>query len=204
MLYKAADQSDALDNDDSSRRRAEDGEQLYPNVSADGGLAYRDSPDLGASAAWSPYSKPEVSTGTYSDGGFHKDFDEEGGMIVKEKKHQATEVIATTSSRRWWLRLTWGLTWWVPSFCLSRVGKMKRADIRMAWREKLAIVIMIFFLCGVVLFYIIVFGKLLCPDSAKAWNPSELAQHAGTNDYYAAIAGKVYDVSRRVMSVYGG
>jgi chitin synthase len=73
---------------------------------------------------------------------------------------------------------------------------MDRADIRLAWREKLAIFIMVFSLCGVVIFYIVVFGMLLCPDSNKAWNTSELAQHAGTNDYYAAIAGKVYDVSR--------
>ncbi|CAD6587719.1 MAG: hypothetical protein TREMPRED_004832 [Tremellales sp. Tagirdzhanova-0007] len=63
----------------------------------------------------------------------------------------------------------------------------------MAWREKLAIVILIFFLCGTVLFYIIVFGKLLCPNNAKAWNPTELAEHAGPDDYYAAIAGNVYD-----------
>ena len=114
-------------------------------------------------------------------------------MVVHEKKHVATEVIATTPARRWWIRITWLFTWWVPSFLLRKIGKMDRADIRMAWREKLTIFMMIFSLCGIVLFYIIGFGKLLCPDSDKAWNPTELAQHAGTDDYYAAIAGKVYD-----------
>jgi len=181
-------------SNDLLRGREAAGESYYPETPGDGYLGYRDSPDLGASAVWSMYGKPEVLVDKYGNGGLTRDL-EDGGMNVKGKKHQATEIIATTSARRWWLRITWGLTWWVPSFCLSRVGKMKRADIRMAWREKMAIVIMIFLMCGLVLFYIIVFGKLLCPDSAKAWNPTELAEHAGTNDYYAAIAGKVYDVS---------
>lgn len=114
---------------------------------------------------------------------------------VKDKKHVATEVIATTRARRWWIRITWAFTWWIPSFLLSRLGGMKRPDVRMAWREKLAIFMMVFLACGTVLFYIIVFGKLLCPDGDKAWNPTDLAQHQGRDDYYAAIAGKVYDVS---------
>jgi hypothetical protein len=106
-----------------------------------------------------------------------------------------TFSVQTTPARRWWIRITWLLTWWIPSFLLSSIGGMKRADVRMAWREKLAIFMMIIGMCGIVLFYIIGFGLLLCPDSDKAWNPTELLQHAGTNDYYAAIAGKVYDVS---------
>ena len=109
-----------------------------------------------------------------------------------------TEVVKTTRARRWWIALTWLFTWWIPSFLLIHVGKMKRADIRQAWREKVAIFLMIFTLCGIVIFYIIIFGRLLCPNSAKAWNTSELATHQGEDDYYAAIRGKVYDVSRLI------
>jgi cytochrome b involved in lipid metabolism len=105
-----------------------------------------------------------------------------------------TEVVKTTRARRWWIALTWLFTWWIPSFLLIHLGKMKRADIRQAWREKVAIFLMIFSLCGIVIFYIIIFGRLLCPNSAKAWNMSELATHQGEDDYYAAIRGKVYDV----------
>jgi cytochrome b involved in lipid metabolism len=106
-----------------------------------------------------------------------------------------TEVVKTTRARRWWIALTWLFTWWIPSFLLIHLGKMKRADMRQAWREKVAIFLMIFSLCGIVIFYIIIFGRLLCPNSAKAWNMSELATHQGEDDYYAAIRGKVYDVS---------
>ncbi|KAL7420389.1 hypothetical protein Q5752_005359 [Cryptotrichosporon argae] len=115
-------------------------------------------------------------------------------MIVHEKKVRATEVIAQSRARKWWLRMVWLLTFWVPSFLLNKVGRMKRADVRLAWREKLAIFEMIAFMCATVIFYIVFFGKLLCPDSDKAWNATELSEHAGDDDYYAAIAGKVYDV----------
>jgi chitin synthase len=120
---------------------------------------------------------------------------EAAGMVVHEKHRASVEMVPTTRARRWWVRITWLLTWWVPSFLLSWIGRMKRPDIRMAWREKVAIFMMIIFMCGVVIFYIVIFGRLLCPDRDKAWNTSELAQHAGTTDFYAAIAGKVYDVS---------
>ncbi|WVF66498.1 hypothetical protein IAT40_001238 [Kwoniella sp. CBS 6097] len=165
-------------------------------------VGYEDSPDPNASTVWSAYDKVDpdtYSTPFDSDIKDSKDVDPEAsGMIVKEKKKKvhATEVIATTRARRWWIRITWMLTWWVPSFLLTRVGRMKRADVRMAWREKLAIFIMIILSCGIVLFYIIVFGKLLCPDSDKAWNTSELATHAGEDDYMAAIAGNVYDFTK--------
>ncbi len=162
------------------------------------------------SAAWtSEYDKPLASSGlstTYppekvpgvgADGlGLLSSKEAEAaGMVVHEKGHTSVQVVPTSKARRWWVRIVWLLTWWVPSFLLSWIGRMKRPDIRMAWREKLAIFIMIISMCGIVIFYIVVFGRLLCPNMNKAWNTSELAQHAGTDDYYAAIAGKVYDVS---------
>ena len=160
------------------------------------------SPHSPATPGYTDHDTPKLSQSQSYVAVDHDDKDEE--MVVKEKKHHATEVIETTRARRWWLRLTWAFTWWVPSFMLSKMGGMKRADIRMAWREKLAICMMVFLLCGLIIFYIVVFGKLLCPDSDKAWNLSELATHAGEDDYYAAIAGKVYDVSlqrrRELMS----
>ncbi|KAJ9124372.1 hypothetical protein QFC22_001172 [Naganishia vaughanmartiniae] len=120
-----------------------------------------------------------------------------GDMIVNEKKRiLAVEVAPPTRARIWWLRLTWALTFWIPSFLLSSVGRMKRADVRIAWREKTAICMLIFGLCGVILFYIIVFGRLICPDKDKAWSEADLGTHTGTNDYYAAIQGQVYDLTK--------
>jgi chitin synthase len=75
---------------------------------------------------------------------------------------------------------------------------MKRPDVRLAWREKVTICFLIFLLNAVVIFYIVVFGRLLCPDYDKAWNANDLAQHTATNDFYVAIQGNVYDVSNFV------
>jgi len=117
-------------------------------------------------------------------------------MIVHEKGHHAAmETLPTTRARRWWVRITWLMTWWIPSFMLSKVGKMKRPDVQMAWREKFAICAMIGMLCGIIIFYIVVFGRLLCPNMDKAWNTSQLSDHADSSSYYAAIHGYVYDVS---------
>lgn len=72
---------------------------------------------------------------------------------------------------------------------------MKRPDVRLAWREKVTIVWIIFFLCAIVLFYIIAFGKLLCPGQNTVWNTGQLGGHNNLQNYWAAIAGEVYDLT---------
>ncbi|KAH9947205.1 chitin synthase [Amylocystis lapponica] len=119
----------------------------------------------------------------------------EGGLVVKEAPN-AVEEVPSSRSRRNWLAVVWLLTFWIPDFALSGIGRMKRPDVRLAWREKLTIFSLILLLNGIVLFYILIFGQLLCPDSDKAWNVSELSQHQGHDDFYVAVAGKVYDVSK--------
>lgn len=112
------------------------------------------------------------------------------------KAIDAVEEEPTTALRRWWVALTWLVTWWIPSYLLSRCGGMKRPDVQMAWREKVTICFLIFALCVIILFYILIFGKLLCPDSNKAWNEQQLGTHAAENDFYVAVQGKVYDITK--------
>ena len=45
-----------------------------------------------------------------------------------------------TAGRQAWVSLVWTLTFWIPSFLLRYVGRMKRPDVRMAWREKVVLV----------------------------------------------------------------
>jgi chitin synthase len=105
------------------------------------------------------------------------------------------EVIPTTRARRWWVRFVWFCTWWIPSFMLTYLGGMKRSDIRMAWREKVTICFLILGMCGMVIFYVIIFGKLLCPEFDKAWNADELLGHDRENDFWVSISGSVYDIT---------
>lgn len=63
------------------------------------------------------------------------------GVLDREGKPQegegkAVEVVPTSRGRRMWVALVWTLTWWIPSICLTHLGRMKRPDVRMAWREK--------------------------------------------------------------------
>lgn len=77
------------------------------------------------------------------------------------------EVEGTSSARKAWVFVVWMLTWPIPSFMLRYVGRMKRKDVQMAWREKVTICFFIFILCGSIIFYIIFFQKLLCPEYDK-------------------------------------
>lgn len=108
------------------------------------------------------------------------------------------EHIPTTRVRRYWLYLVRFFTGLIPDFVLSYIGRMKRPDVRLAWREKVTIFVLILLANGLVLFYIIAFGVILCPEFNYAWNYAEVAQHASTTDYWVSIQGKVYDVTNFV------
>jgi chitin synthase len=122
---------------------------------------------------------------------------EANGLVVHQAPN-AVEEVPSSKSRRMWLWVVWGMTWWIPSFLLRIIGRMKRPDIRLAWREKTTIFVLIFVLNAIVIFYIIEFGRLLCPNFDKAWSANEVAQHTGTNDFWVSIHGQVYDVSNFV------
>lgn len=124
---------------------------------------------------------------------------EAGGLVVNNAPN-AVEEVPTSRSRRFWLFMVRLSTWWIPDFLLTSLGRMKRPDVRLAWREKVTICLIIFFTCAFILFYIIFFGILLCPDLNKAWDINQVSQHTGDNDFWVAIQGRVYDVSNFVHS----
>ncbi|KAF9647836.1 P-loop containing nucleoside triphosphate hydrolase protein [Thelephora ganbajun] len=142
-----------------------------------------------------------------SHGGWESDYDKEappptpdpsgnvdGGMIVKEATN-AVEEVPTSRTRRVWLWAVMACTFWIPGFCLRKVGRMKRPDIRLAWREKFTIFWLILLLNAIIIFYIVFFGRLLCPNYDKAWNLQQVSLHTGETDRYVAIQGSVYDVT---------
>lgn len=106
------------------------------------------------------------------------------------------QQMSITLSRRVWIAVVWAMTFLVPSFALRYIGRMKRPDVRFAWREKVVLVFLIFLLNATVVFYIIQFGILLCPNWDKAWNAKEVGFHQGDDDFWVSIHGKVYDISK--------
>ncbi|KAL0950335.1 hypothetical protein HGRIS_010306 [Hohenbuehelia grisea] len=120
---------------------------------------------------------------------------EAGGIIVNSAPN-AVEEVPTSRTRRIWLWFVWGGTGWIPNFLLTRVGRMKRPDVRLAWREKLTIFLLIFLLNAIIIFYIVEFGRLLCPNFDKAWSLKEVGFHTTTDDFWVTIQGQVYDISK--------
>ncbi|TPX21598.1 hypothetical protein DIZ76_015557 [Coccidioides immitis] len=100
------------------------------------------------------------------------------------------------TSRRVWSAFVWAVTFWIPSFVLRFVGRMKRPDVRMAWREKVTLILLIFLLNASIVFYIVFLGDLLCPNKDKVWTDKEVSYHQGENDFYVSVHGKVYDISK--------
>ncbi|CAO1629389.1 unnamed protein product [Parajaminaea phylloscopi] len=118
----------------------------------------------------------------------------EKGFSEAQPSGEVAEEVGESSSRKRWVAWTMLLTFWIPSFILTRLGSMRRPDIRMAWREKLAINMMIWFVCGCAVFVIAVLGNVICPKE-HVYTPTELAAHKGSTDAYTAIRGEVFDLT---------
>jgi chitin synthase len=119
----------------------------------------------------------------------------DAAAVVGEK--ETVEVFKETRARKQWKFLVWCFTWWIPSFLLIWPGKMKRPDVRMAWREKVTIFMLITLLCASAVFIIAILGNLLCPKQ-YVFSPAELSSHAFSNnpdDMLINIRGEVFDLT---------
>ncbi|KAG8219096.1 glycosyltransferase family 2 protein [Butyriboletus roseoflavus] len=150
-----------------------------------GGLAYTD-PDDGWGSEWDKKGSSPGGSPPYPS---------KEAMIAANTAPTAVEEIPTSRARRWWLFFVWLLTGLIPSFVLHYIGRMKRPDVRLAWREKVTICFLILIFNSVVIFYIVEFGRLLCPEYDKVWNSNEVSQHTGTTDWWVSVQGWVYDLS---------
>jgi chitin synthase len=103
--------------------------------------------------------------------------------------------LETTTRRKLWMALTWAATWWIPEALLSWVGRMKRSDMRMAWREKFTLCLMIFLLSASMIWFIAFFGHLVCPNQ-NLFSQSELQSRSSSGDGIVSIRGEVFDLAK--------
>lgn len=120
---------------------------------------------------------------------------------IEVKNVSAIEAKRLTFSRKSWVKLTWLLTCWIPSSLLTRCTKTTRSDIEMKRREKLAICIIIFLSCFVLLFTGIVPGLLSC-FSPKIYTVNNLRTRQGTTRA-AFMYGNVYDLDKLAKLNHG-
>ncbi len=67
---------------------------------------------------------------------------------------EEVDELPVSGSRKRWMALVWLLTFYIPDFLIRAVGRMKRKDVRTAWREKVAINLLIWLSCLLVVFFI--------------------------------------------------
>ena len=128
--------------------------------------------------------------------------DKEAQLAGEIQEGETTEVLKESSARRKWVALCWILTFWVPTPFLTWFGRMKRMDVRQAWREKLALNLLIWLSCAGAIFVIAVLGVIICPTE-YVFNTSELASHSATlnpNNVLVAIRGEVFDLTTIVAT----
>lgn len=108
------------------------------------------------------------------------------------------DEVQVTKGRRMWMSIVWLLTWWIPDFFIRTIGRMPRKDIRIAWREKLAINLLIWLSCAGVILFLVGFPILICPDQ-NVLTTQELTGYSYNNNpshTYGAIRGIVLDLTK--------
>ncbi|CAO3690152.1 unnamed protein product [Rhizopus stolonifer] len=120
-----------------------------------------------------------------------------------QPQHESVEEVPITAVRIWWVRVVWLMTWWIPSPFLRWFGKMKREDVQMAWREKVALCILIFFFSGVTIFIIVGLGEVICPGTRNMFSTANVGAHNLPDDMYLSVRGTVYDVTNFAKTQHG-
>ncbi|KAK3324145.1 glycosyltransferase family 2 protein [Cercophora scortea] len=142
-------------------------------------------------------ARSEAGVSAFGGGDMFKNFDTREQMAERgnEKDMVEVEEYKDSPSRKRWIFIVYLLTWFVPDFLVRLLGRMPRKDVRMAWREKLAINIIIWFSILAAAFFMVVFPMLICPKQ-YVLSPAELTTYNGIdgNAAYAAIRGEVFDI----------
>ncbi|TGJ86874.1 hypothetical protein E0Z10_g1901 [Xylaria hypoxylon] len=159
---------------------------------------YSDKPRGGYFSSGDIDTRSEAGVSAFGGGDMFKNLDTREQMAERgnEKSLVEVEEYRDSPSRKRWVFIVYMLTWFVPDFLIRWVGRMSRKDVRMAWREKLAINIIIWFSCLFAIFFIVVFPMLICPKQ-YVFSSSELTAYDGKggNKAYASIRGQVFDIT---------
>jgi len=149
-------------------------------------------------------SKSEAGVSAYRDGDMFRNLETRDQLAEKGNDAAAVEIPDKPKSgaRVRWLVMVYFCTWWIPDFAIKIIGRMPRKDVRMAWREKVAINFMIWLSCAFVIFFMIGFPRLICPTQ-HVFSTAELTSYNGKDaDAYVAIRGVVFDLGSYIPQHY--
>jgi chitin synthase len=110
-------------------------------------------------------------------------------------RRRMSPSINLSGSRKLWLVITWAITWWIPAQLLEFIGRMKRPDIRMAWREKFTLCFLILLLSAAMVWFIAFFSHIICPVK-HIYSKYELQSKTNSADGIVSIRGEVFDLGK--------
>lgn len=142
-------------------------------------------------------TRSEAGVSAFGAGDMFKNFDTREQMAERgnEKSMVEVEEYKDSPSRKRWVFMVYLFTWFVPDFLIRWLGKMPRKDVRVAWREKLAINMLIWLTCAVSMFFIVGFPMLICPRQ-YVYSAAELSSFNGEDGAraFASIRGVVINL----------
>ncbi|KAK3068577.1 hypothetical protein LTR53_013740 [Teratosphaeriaceae sp. CCFEE 6253] len=149
--------------------------------------------------------KSDAGMSAIREGDMFRNLETRSQMAEKgnEAKMAEVEEVPMSGERKRWLVLVYAMTWLIPDFLIQHVGRIKRKDVRMAWREKLAINMMIWWSCAFVVFFMVGFPRLICPTQ-HVYSATELTSYNGKDGAasYIAIRGVVFDLGKYLPAHY--
>lgn len=144
-------------------------------------------------------TRSEAGVSALGAGDMFKNLDTREQMAERgnEKSMVEVEEYKDSSSRKRWVFVTYLMTFFVPDFLIQHLGRMPRKDVRMAWREKLAINMLIWLMIAFVAFFMIGLPMLICPRQ-YVYSPSEISAYdngKNSKGAYVSVRGWVFDLN---------
>ncbi|KAK4247958.1 glycosyltransferase [Corynascus novoguineensis] len=150
-------------------------------------------------------ARSDAGVSAFGGGDMFKNLDTREQMAERgnEKDMQEVEEYKDSPSRKRWVFVVYLLTFFIPDFLIRWVGRMQRKDVRMAWREKMAINMLIWFMCLCAAFFMVAFPMLICPRQ-HVYSPEELSRYDGKDgrSAYASIRGQIFDIGAFIPRHY--
>ncbi|KAJ5093625.1 Chitin synthase 8 [Penicillium angulare] len=178
---------------------------LNPTDQSPGAYIYGDEAKQGYFGSRELDGRSDAGGSAFNSGDMFRNLETREQMLEKgnEKNMEEVEDVPVSGSRKRWVALVYLLTWFIPDILIKWIGRMKRKDVRMAWREKLAINIIIWFACGVAIFMIVAFPGLVCPTQ-HVYSQGELSTHNGKGgeNSFISISGVVFNLGDFIPNHY--
>ncbi|KAL4780367.1 chitin synthase ChsE [Aspergillus varians] len=177
---------------------------LNPADHSPGAYIYGDDSKQGSNASRDFDGRSEAGLSAFNSGDMFHNLETREQMLEKGNEKQMEEVdeLPVSGSRKRWMALVWLLTFYIPTPAIRYIGRMKRPEIQVAWREKFAINLLIWLSCASAIFIIIGFPMLICPTQ-HVYSASELSSHDGKGSHksYTSIRGLVLNLDQ-IMEVH--